>query len=40
MTLRQSLMTSIEELKKEVASMADLALSNLREGLKLSKRMI
>ncbi|HPG43513.1 MAG TPA: phosphate signaling complex protein PhoU [Acholeplasmataceae bacterium] len=37
MTLRQSLMTSIEELKKEVASMADLALSNLREGLKAFK---
>lgn len=30
-------MTSIEELKKEVASMADLALSNLREGLKAFK---
>jgi phosphate transport system protein len=37
MTLRQSLMKSIEELKKEVASMADLALSNLREGLKAFK---
>lgn len=37
MTLRQSLMTSIEELKKEVAEMADLALANLREGLKAFK---
>ncbi|HAX03926.1 MAG: phosphate transport system regulatory protein PhoU [Tenericutes bacterium GWC2_34_14] len=37
MTLRQSLLTSIEELKKEVASMADLALANLREGLKAFK---
>ncbi len=37
MTLRQSLMTSIEELKKEVAAMADLALANLREGLKAFK---
>ena len=37
MTLRQSLMTSIEELKKEVAQMADLALANLREGLKAFK---
>jgi len=33
MTLRQSLLQSIEELKKEVAAMADLALANLREGL-------
>lgn len=30
-------MTSIEELKKEVAQMADLALANLREGLKAFK---
>ena len=37
MTLRQSLLSSIEELKKEVASMADLALDNLREGLKAFK---
>lgn len=37
MTLRQSLMTSIEELKREVAEMADLALANLREGLKAFK---
>jgi phosphate transport system protein len=37
MALRQSLLTSIEELKKEVANMADLALSNLREGLKAFK---
>lgn len=37
MTLRQSLLTSIEDLKKEVAKMADLALSNLREGLKAFK---
>jgi len=37
MTLRQSLLSSIEELKKEVASMADLALANLREGLKAFK---
>ncbi len=33
MTLRQSLLQSIEALKKEVANMADLALSNLREAL-------
>jgi phosphate transport system protein len=33
MTLRQSLMQSIESLKKEVAAMADLALDNLRSGL-------
>ncbi len=33
MTLRQSLLQSIEALKKEVANMADLALSNLRESL-------
>ncbi len=33
MTLRQSLLQSIEELKKEVTDMADLALANLREGL-------
>jgi phosphate transport system protein len=37
MTLRQSLLQSIESLKKEVAMMADLALSNLREGLKAFK---
>jgi phosphate transport system protein len=37
MALRQSLMTSMEELKKEVAAMADLALANLREGLKAFK---
>lgn len=37
MTLRQSLMTAIEELKKEVAAMADLALENLKEGLKAFK---
>ncbi|BCR36610.1 phosphate signaling complex protein PhoU [Mariniplasma anaerobium] len=33
MTLRQHLEEMIEELKKNVAHMADLALSNLREGL-------
>jgi phosphate transport system protein len=33
MTLRQTLMQSIESLKKEVAAMADLALANLRSGL-------
>lgn len=33
MTLRQTLMQSIEDLKKDVAYMADLALANLREGL-------
>lgn len=33
MTLRQTLLQSIEELKKDVAYMADLALANLREGL-------
>ena len=33
MTLRQSLLQSIEALKKEVANMADLALQNLREAL-------
>ncbi len=33
MTLRQHLEEMIEELKKQVAEMADLALSNLREGL-------
>lgn len=37
MTLRQSLLSSIEDLKKEVAHMADLALANLREGLKAFK---
>ena len=37
MTLRQSLMNSIDEIKKEVANMADLALANLREGLKAFK---
>lgn len=33
MTLRQTLLQSIEDLKKDVAYMADLALKNLREGL-------
>lgn len=33
MTLRQSLLVAVEALKKEVAQMADLALSNLRQGL-------
>ncbi len=33
MTLRQSLLQSIEALKKDVTDMADLALSNLKEGL-------
>jgi phosphate transport system protein len=33
MALRQTLQLSIESLKKEVANMADLALSNLRDGL-------
>ena len=37
MTLRQSLSQATEELKKEVANMADLALANLREGLKAFK---
>ncbi len=37
MTLRQSLLMAMEELKKEVANMADLALQNLREGLKAFK---
>lgn len=37
MTLRQTLLKSIELLKKEVAMMADLALSNLRDGLKAFK---
>ncbi|MDX9692174.1 MAG: phosphate signaling complex protein PhoU [Acholeplasmataceae bacterium] len=37
MTLRASLMASIEALKKEVALMADFALANLREGLKSFK---
>ena len=37
MTLRQSLMNSIEDLKREVANMADLALADLREGLKAFK---
>ena len=37
MTLRQSLSQAMEELKKEVANMADLALANLREGLKAFK---
>lgn len=37
MTLRQSLLMAMEELKKEVANMADLALANLREGLKAFK---
>lgn len=39
MTLRQSLSQAMEELKKEVANMADLALANLREGLKALKQM-
>jgi len=38
MTLRQTLLQSIEALKKDVASMADLALSNLREGLEAFKK--
>jgi phosphate transport system protein len=33
MTMRQNLLQSIEDLKKDVAYMADLALANLREGL-------
>jgi phosphate transport system protein len=37
MTLRQSLLHSIEALKKEVAQMADLALANLRQGLQAFK---
>ncbi|MDI6452965.1 phosphate signaling complex protein PhoU [Peloplasma aerotolerans] len=37
MTLRQSLMQSIEDLKKEVAQMADIALANLKEGLRAFK---
>jgi phosphate transport system protein len=37
MTLRQSLMQSIEDLKREVAQMADIALANLKEGLKAFK---
>lgn len=37
MTLRHTLMESIDELKKEVAIMADLALENLRDGLKAFK---
>ncbi|MBN2299731.1 MAG: phosphate signaling complex protein PhoU [Acholeplasmataceae bacterium] len=38
MTLRQSLLQSIEALKKEVANMADLALANLREALTAFKQ--
>jgi len=37
MTLRQHLEEMIEDLKKDVAHMADLALSNLREGLEAFK---
>lgn len=37
MVPRQSLLHSIEALKKEVAQMADLALANLREGLRAFK---
>ncbi len=37
MPLRQTLQESIEKLKQEVAGMADLALHNLREGLKAFK---
>lgn len=37
MTLRQSLLESIEDLKKEVVLMADLALDNIRQGLKAFK---
>lgn len=37
MTLRQSLMNSIEALKKDVMQMADLALENLKNGLKAFK---
>ena len=37
MTLRQSLLQSIEELKKEVTAMADFALENLKDGLKAFK---
>jgi len=37
MTLRQSLLQSIEALKKEVTTMADLALENLKDGLKAFK---
>lgn len=37
MTLRHTLMESIDELKKEVAIMADLALENLKDGLKAFK---
>jgi phosphate transport system protein len=33
MTMRQTLLQSIEDLKKDVTYMADLALANLREGL-------
>lgn len=33
MILRQSLLSAIEELKKEVVQMADLALANIKEGL-------
>ena len=33
MTLRNKLIESLEILKKDVAMMADLALSNIREGL-------
>lgn len=37
MTLRHTLQQSIDELKQDVAGMADLALHNLREGLKAFK---
>lgn len=37
MTLRHTLQESIESLKREVAAMADLALHNLREGLRAFK---
>lgn len=37
MTLRQSLLKAIETLKKEVVKMADIALDNIKEGLKAFK---
>ncbi|MBE0701383.1 MAG: phosphate signaling complex protein PhoU [Acholeplasmataceae bacterium] len=37
MTLRQSLMQAVEALKKEVVAMADLALTNIKEGLRAFK---
>jgi len=37
MTLRQSLLASIEDLKKEVVCMADLALDNIKQGLQAFK---